>query len=163
MKLPNSLTGPSNRGHDLPEERPWKSHGCLPGIVVLVWLLWVCRPLFTDFRTIVFLPFLPFSFVPWLERLPLPPEMHVGLSVSLFILLLSLPWFSLLASRIPVTVVCTGLCLFLATGQTTGCQRMGKGFSKLASSELNVPIPLIPSPFSLSSNPMWFKLIHLQD
>ena len=122
MKLPNSLTAPSNRSDATTPEHQWKAHRYLPGLVVLGWASFMCWPVIKDSRALLLIVFTPAGFIPWLERLDVPVDWRWPLSLCLLILLLSLPWFSILAGSLRATTVCTVLCLILALGHIKGCQ-----------------------------------------
>ena len=122
MKLPNSLSAPSNRGDAAPPEHCEKTHRYLPGLVVLGWASMMFWPVIKDLRAFLLIVFTPAGFIPWLERLDVPSEWRWPLSFCLLILLLSLPWFCILADSLRATKVCTILCLILALGHIKGCQ-----------------------------------------
>ena len=129
MKLPNSLTGPSNRGDDAPESRPCKAHGCLPGIIVLIWIGYLFKPAFKDAGA---LALAPFAFISFGTSIGVPPSWIIPVSILMLVTLLVLPWLSLFASSVRTTFWCSLICLLLVLLQMSGCQAMLKGFSKLA-------------------------------
>jgi hypothetical protein len=140
MKLPNSLTKASNHGVVMPVKRWWNGHCYLPGILALSWLVsGIVWPIARDFRVIVFLPFaLPLGFMHWLVSLGLPQNLQLPLSVFLLILMLSLPWFSVLANSIRATTFCTIGVAVLLLSQVAGCQAMNKKASSITSHDSQV-------------------------
>ena len=136
MKLPNSLTAPSNRGDVAPVRRWWKEHRWTPAILTLGWVVWGVWPVIKDFRAIVFLPFgLPLGFIHWLGSLGVPPSLQLPISVLLLILMLSLPWFSLLANSVRASTICTIGVAFLLLAQIAGCHAMEKKMRSITSYE----------------------------
>ncbi len=129
MKLPNSLTGPSNRGDDAPESMPCKAHGCLPGIIVLIWIGYLFKPAFKDAGA---LALAPFAFISFGTSIGVPPSWIIPVSILMLVTLLVLPWLSLFASSVRTTFWCSIICLLLVLLQMSGCQTMLNGFSKLA-------------------------------
>jgi len=134
MKLPNSLTGPSNRSDTAAESKPLRAHGCLPGIIVLVWIACLLKPLLEDTKALALAPFAFFSFG---VSLGVPPSLLIPVSAVMLTVLLLLPWLSLFASSIKTTVCCSFACLLLVLLQMSGCQALQNGFSKLAGNDLN--------------------------
>ena len=129
MKLPNSLIGPSNRGDAAPDSKPWKAHGCLPGIIVLIWIGYLFKPAFKDAGA---LALAPFAFISFGTSIGVPPSWIIPASILMLVTLLALPWLSLFASSVRTTFWCSLTCLLLVLLQMSGCQAMLNGFSKLA-------------------------------
>ncbi len=131
MKLPSSLTGPSNRGDDAPESRPWRTHGCLPGIIVIGWLIYMIIPLIGNELGFVVVFASPLGFTPVLEAMGLPKSLAMVGGIGVFVVLLSLPLFSFLASRVSVTVVCTAGVIVLLLAHMSGCRKISSEMSKI--------------------------------
>ncbi len=131
MKLPNSLTGPSNRGEAAPESNQWKAHGCLPGIIVIGWLLYMFIPLIGNGLGFVVVLASPLGFAPALEAMGLPKNLAMVGGFGVFVVLLSLPWFSFLASRISVTAACTAGVIVLLLTHMSGCRKVSSEMSKI--------------------------------
>jgi hypothetical protein len=149
MKLPNSLTAPSNRGDAAPLDHRRKTHRYLPSIVVLGWASLMCWPVIKDLRALLLIVFTPAGFIPWLERFDVPVNWRWPLSLCLLILLLSLPWFSILAGTLRATTICTVLCLLLAVGHIKGCQLQMKQAGSITSVESRGSVLECSSPLEL--------------
>lgn len=131
MKLPNSLTATSNRGEAGPESKPWKAHGCLPGIIVIGWLLYMIIPLIGNGLGFVVVLASPLGYAPALEAIGLPSNFAMVGGIGLFVVLLSLPWVSFLVSRISVTAVCTAGVIVLLLTHMSGCRKVSSEMSKI--------------------------------
>jgi len=137
MKLPNSLTAASNRDDAASPSPLWRNHRYLPSLIVFVWASMLCWPILKDLRAALLVILIPAGYIPWLERFGLPSGSHWFLAVLLLILLLSLPWFSILAGSVRATAICTGLALLLAAGHISGCQMCVKQFGSVTGIELD--------------------------
>lgn len=129
MKLPNSLTGPSNRVEDeKSSRRSW--HRWMPAWLLMAYLgCFVGWPALQNLQTLFFAPFgLLIGYSYWFIALGLPKEFHMPLAVMMSVTLFSLPWFSILASSRRASALCTlGVGLLLLT-QFSGCRfQMHKG------------------------------------
>ncbi len=131
MKLPNSLTGPSNRGDAGQESKPWKAHGCLPGVIVIGWLLGMIIPLVGNELGFVVIFASPLGFMPIVEALGVPKNLVMVGGIGVFVVLLSLPWISFLASRGSVTAVCTAGVIVLLLTHMSGCRKVSSEMTKI--------------------------------
>jgi hypothetical protein len=139
MKLPNSLTAPSNRGDAAPLDHRRKTHRWTPAILTLGWIVLGFWPVVKDFRAIVFLPFgLPLGFIHCLDNLGVPQRLQLPLSALLLILMFSLPWFSLLANSLRATTICTIGVGLLLLAQISGCQMLKSKYARITTASFDV-------------------------
>ncbi len=98
----------------------------LPILVVMGWVLWTSWSYLPETSFLSLIAVAPFGFMPWLHYAHVPDSLVFLASFGLFILLLSLPWFSILASDRRATALCTAFSCLLVLGHARGCQIVKK-------------------------------------
>lgn len=122
MKLPNSLTGTSNRGSSSGRERS-RWHRWIPAWIVAAYLgCFFVWPVIQDLRALFFVPFgLLLGNSYWFTALGLPNSVQLILAALLAIILFSLPWFSVLSGTRRATMACTFGVIVVLLMQISDC------------------------------------------
>ena len=125
----NMTQEPSNRTvivrrRDGRNSRPYSWHRWIPAWLVMAHaMIFVLWPTVQDVRALALMPIgLAISYSYWAGVLGLSPGAQTAFSMLLFVILFSLPWFSLLASSLRATVLCTLGVVVLLVMQVLGWQ-----------------------------------------